>query len=198
MTDVIHEGNRVFAQGKGLGRTLLELYFYFAIAGLLLAWLRDASPVLVVVIAGGSATAFAIALALLSRGRVQVTPTEVRVRRVVRTTSIPQGRIAEVVVIRNFRMMGGFEGYLALLDQSGSPLWRSATNSWPPETIDALMAVGHRVSEEPELGPQEIRTRWPRLLPWSLAHPQLAFWWTILGCLAALGLLLVMLIVLLT
>lgn len=187
MTDVIHEGDKVFAEGKSRWRTIAELYAYFAVAGLLLPFVRDASFAVSFAIAAVGATAFALLVLVISRGRLQITPTEVRVRRAVRTKVIPRDRIAEVVHVEHLVVLGTIKGYLALLDHTGEPLWRSATNAWRPETINALVVAGQRMSVVEEARPDELRTRWPRLLPWSLAHPVVAFWVTVLATLAVAG-----------
>lgn len=66
-------------------------------------------------------------------------------------------------------------GYLALLDDAGEPLWRTTDEKWTPRTLKVLTASGCRRTVLDEAGPAEVLRRWPRLLPWQLAHPVLAF-----------------------
>lgn len=183
-SDIVHEGKRVFARGKGAWRTIGELWLYFVIAGLVLPLIRDASFALALTIAAIAATASSLGILMMARGRVQVTRSEVPVRRWVRTRVIPRPQIAEVVHIRRLHVMGMPAGYVALLDPAGAPLWRSSSEAWTPDTLGALARVGQRRVTLDEAGPAEVAQRWPRLLPWSLAHPWIAFWGTTVGLLA--------------
>lgn len=185
--EVIHEELRVFGNGKGKWRIIAELCGYFAVAGLIVPSLRDVSYVEALVITVIMIVAFSGFVLLVSRARVTVTRTEVRARGALRTTVIRRDRIAEAVHVKQLHVMGIPQGYLALLDDAGEPLWRTTTEKWTPRTLKVLTASGRRRTVLDEAGPAEIVGRWPRLLPWQLAHPMAAFWGTVVGLLAVVG-----------
>lgn len=169
-----HEGRRVFAEGRGLGPSLAWLTGSFAFAGVFLAVIRDVEPLVVAVITLVS-WAFFVVLALLhARGRVRITPSEVRIRGALGERVVPRHEIAEVVHTDNLQVMGT-NGYLALLDDRGEPLWRTSTKVWPEATLVELRSTGRRRTHLKSLSPQEARERWPRMLPVSLAYPLWAF-----------------------
>lgn len=195
-TNTIHTGKRVFAQGNGPGRTIGEIYFYFGIAGLALPFLRDASLGLSMVIAGIGATAFSVLILIASQGGLQITPTEVRVSGWRGTTAVSRLEIAEIVHIEDLNVIGMPKGFLALLDQTGKPLWRTATNAWTDATVEALGNTGRKRTVVPRMTGPDAAQRWPGMLPWSLANPMKAFWAGVLGTLTVLALLGVVLILL--
>lgn len=184
---VVHEGRRVFAQGKGAWRVIAELYLSFGVAGGILTLTLDAPFGVALGIAGGMATLMALWILLVSRGRVQITSREVRVRSWHGTTVVPREQIAEAVHIKDLVVIGTIKGYVALLDASGAPLWRSASNLWSPQAVRALTKAGGRGSTVGQLTPEQVSQRWPRMLPWSLAHPRQAFWLTVVASIAVLG-----------
>ena len=172
---VLHEGRRVFAEGRGLWGTLAWLTGCVIVAGIVVFLTRDDATVpLVLALTAGAWALFAVWLVLLSRGRVRITPDQVRIRKVFGTQVVQRSSIAEVVHTDHLAVMGQ-RGYVALLDTQGRPLWRGPAQYWPPETVEALKDVGGRLTSEPVLTAPEARERWPQMLPWSLAHPRKAF-----------------------
>lgn len=172
---VLHDGRRVFAEGRGLWGTLAWLTGCFAFAAVVIVLTRD--DVDLPLLLGVAAVAWALFagwLVLLSRGRVQVTADQVRVRKAFGTQVVHRSSIAEVVHTDHLAVIGQ-SGYLALLDDQGRALWRGPAQYWPPETVEALKDVGGRLTSEPVLTAPEARERWPQMLPWSLAHPRKAF-----------------------
>lgn len=191
--EVTHEGPRVFAQGKGLWRTIAELYGYFVAAGLVLTLLGDASLTVSLAISIGCATVLSAWCLLVSRGGVRISRSEVRVGGWRGTTVVPGSEIAQVVHIKDLVAMGTIQGYVALLDRDGRPLWRSATNHWRPETVRVLVGTGQRRAVVPTMRSQDAARQWPHLLPWSLAHPMKAFWTTVVAMLVFFAVLAVVL-----
>lgn len=172
------EHGRVFRDGKGPWRTIIELVAYFAVAGVILPFLRPASYAESFAIAVIGAAFFTLLILALSRSRMIVTAGEVQIRGLLQTQVIPRGQIAEVVHIRRLQVMGIPKGYLGLLDREGKPLWRTTTEKWPESGIDDLSHAGGQTTLVDEMGPKETSARWPQLLPWSLANPMKAFWGT--------------------
>lgn len=176
---LLHEAPRVFARGKGVWRTMAEVYSYFFVAGLVLPLVRDASFALSFAIAAVCATGFAAVLLVVSLGSIQITQDEVRVRSWRGTAVVRRSHIDEVVHVKDLIVMGTVEGYVALLDRDGRPLWRSVTNYWRPETVKALVGAGRRRSVVGTMPAQEAAQRWPGMLPWSLANATKAFMTTV-------------------
>lgn len=160
-----------------------ELIAYFALAGVLLPFVRPASYAESFAIAGIGAAFFALLILALSRSRVTVTAGEVRIRGLMRAQVIPRDQIAEVVHIRRLHVMGIPKGYLGLLDRDGEPLWRTTTEKWSDAAIADLSHAGGQATVLKDMGPEETSARWPQLLPWSLANPMKAFWGTFIGLL---------------
>ena len=98
--EVVHEELRVFGNGKSTWRIIAELCGYFAVAGLIVPFLRDVTYVEAFVLTVVMIVAFAGFILLVSRARVQVTRTEVRARGALRTTVIRRDQIAEAVHFR--------------------------------------------------------------------------------------------------
>lgn len=190
-TSGVHEAYRQFGNGETLARNLVTLAGGFFVAFLLLPFLRDATFVESGVISLVFFTAFAALMIVVSTNRVVVTPSQVRVRRAGRTTVIPRAEVAEVVHAKNLMVMGTIQGYVGILDHNGRARWRTPDNYWDVATIKALRAVAEKSTVVDVLTPEEARTRWPGLLPWSLARPVRAFWTTVLGFVGLSGLVIV-------
>ncbi len=186
---VIYEAAWRPAHGKAIGRTVLELYFYFLLAAVIVLFTREVSIGTVLTMSVGLATVFAALLWLMSLGRVQVTPLGMRIRSWRGTKTVPREDMAHVVHVMSLEVVGSIEGYLAVLDHDGNPLWRSVDNYWDPKLVRTLGRIAAAVTTVPSLTPEEVRSRWPRLLPWVLAHPGWAMLATVVVMLLVLGLL---------
>lgn len=116
---------------------------------------------------------FTVVTARETQRSVEITPTEVRERGLVGTRVIPRSAIAEVVVVRELQL-SGVGGLIGLLGDDGRCLRRWPTSLWPPETIDALVMAGRSHNVVAGQSVEDVRRRWPRLLPWQWVHRPLA------------------------
>lgn len=193
---MIHEGKKTFG-GEGPGWLLAGVYGSVGL-GFAPLLIREAPFLATVAIYLGFAAVLIAFFVYLSRHRVLVTSTEVRVRDWGGQRVIPRGQIGEVVHIADFEAFASPKGYVALLDLNGAPLWRSATHPWTPATLEALGDAGRTRSLIGAMNYQQVHARWPRMLPWPLAHSRFALWAGMLGLVVVVGALIALVVILTT
>lgn len=164
-----HEG-RLVMRGRRPGRLSLELAAYCVVGTILAALIRDIPPVVAVLIGLSTWGIGTVAIVLHGRGRVRITTDQVHIRTRGRTRTIPRHAIAQVVYVRHLVVIGA-QGYIALLDAAGKPLWRHPSQYWSPETIQALLGAGGQPVTVETLTPGQAQTYWPHLLTWQLRNP---------------------------
>lgn len=171
-----HEGRLVMTVGRTPRTprrppaTIALLTLYFGVAVLVVPLVRDVTLVQGLTYAAPFWVLLVAFFLLLGYGRIRIMAGQVQVRTWRGTQRIPRRAIAQVVHVRDLLVAGVPAGYIALLDAEGKPLWRSSSNYWRPETIEALLGTGRERVELESLTPEQARTWWPHLLTWQLAN----------------------------
>ena len=166
-----HTGRRVLPEGvpPGVFVLMADVVVLFAILPFVVKapWWQG---ILVVLLLVGLTTAFTVRE---GRRTVEITPTEVRERGLVGTRVILRPAIAEVVVVHKLQLRG-VGGLIGLMGDDGRTLRRWHTRVWSPETIDALVVAGRTYTVIEAQSVEDVRRRWPQLLPWQWVHRPLA------------------------
>lgn len=175
-------GPVLFEVGSGLdrgGRQALRLWIPLGcLLGIPVVFLRNPEggvgenlPIL------GLGYAIVLVVVLLTlahlKTRFQVTPTHVVKRRVLMPdVAVRRADIVEAVVTPSYAVVGAYGPRALLLDAGGRTLLTSQPMRELSD-VEGIAAAAPVVTRVEVLKPEEARERWPRMLPWSHAHPKL-------------------------